>query len=280
MKRRREEEGRNRPVGGWGTRLLHAMAFLFLALFLAFIGILITADVLYVDREAVTQLVTSPFILDALWRSVWTSLVTTALALLFAVPSGYALSRLRFPGKACADTVVDLPIIFPPLVAGLTLLVFFHQTAPGRWIQDDLGLDFVFQPRGIVLCQFLVSASFAIRSARTAFDEVPRRYENVVLTLGAGSFTAFRRVTLPLAANGIVAGAILTWARAFGLFGPLMIFVGSFRGRTEVLATTVFLEQSVGHLELALAVALVMIAVALVALTAIRLVGGRTLVKL
>ena len=83
-----------------------------------------------------------------------------------------------------------------------------------------------------------------------------------------------------MASNGIIAGGILTWARAFGLFGPLMIFVGSFRGRTEVLSTTIFLEQSVGNLELALAVALLMILVALVALTAIRIIGGRALVKL
>jgi molybdate transport system permease protein len=81
---------------------------------------------------------------------------------------------------------------------------------------------------------------------------------------------------LPLAKNGIIAGAILTWARAFGLFGPLMIFVGSFRGRTEVLSTTVYLEQSVGHLEEALAVALLLVAVAMVCLVMIRLIGGRS----
>ena len=178
------------------------------------------------------------------------------------------------------DTVVDLPIVFPPLVAGLTLLVFFSQTFIGKWIQEDLGLEFVFQPKGIVLCQFLVSASFAIRSAKTAFDELDRRYEKVALTLGCTQWGSFGRVTLPLAANGLIAGGILTWARAFGLFGPLLIFVGSFRGRTEVLSTTIFLEQSVGNLELALAVALLMILVALIALTAVRIVGGKAMVKL
>ena len=164
---------------------------------------------------------------------------------------------------------------FPPLVAGLTLLVFFSQTSPSRWIQEDLGVEFIFQPKGIVLCQFLVAASYAIRSVRTAFDDVDRRFENVALTLGCTQWQSFRRVTLPLAINGIIAGGILTWARAFGLFGPLMIFVGSFRGRTEVLSTTVFLEQSVGNLEVALAGALLMIAVALAAIVAIRLVGRR-----
>lgn len=242
--------------------------------------VLIVTDALYIDRKAVATVLSSKFILHALWMSVWTSLLTTLIAIVFAVPMGYALSRFRFPGQVVADAIVDLPIVFPPLVVGLTLLVFFSQTALGRWIQEDLGLEFVFQPKGIVLCQFVAAASFAIRSAKTAFDDVDRRYENVALTLGCTQWGGFRRVSLPLARNGIIAGGILTWARAFGLFGPLMIFVGSFRGRTEVLSTTIFLEQSVGNLEVALAIALLLIFIALIAVTAIRLVGGSALVRL
>jgi molybdate transport system permease protein len=270
----------NRPVASLRDRLFTAGAFLFVSLFLLFVLGLIVGDICYIDRKAVATVLTSGFIRHALWMSIWTSVTTTVIAVLFAVPMGYALSRFRFPGRFLADTVVDLPIVFPPLVAGLTLLVFFSQTAVGRWIQEDLGLEFVFQPKGIVLCQFLTAASFAIRSAKTAFDDVDRRYESVALTLGCTRCGSFWRVSLPLARNGIIAGGILTWARAFGLFGPLMIFVGSFRGRTEVLSTTIFLEQSVGNLEVALAIALLLIFIALVALTAIRLVGGSALVKL
>ncbi|TSA53459.1 MAG: ABC transporter permease subunit [Planctomycetaceae bacterium] len=270
----------NNPVRGWRDRIFSAATFFFVSVFIVFVLGLILTDVFYVDKKAVVTVLTSKFILHALWMSIWTSFVTTFIALLFAVPMGYALSRFRFPGRIMAEAVVDLPIVFPPLVVGLTLLVFFSQTAVGRWIQDDLGLEFVFQPKGIVLCQFFAAASFAIRSAKTAFDDVDRRYENVALTLGCTQWGSFRRVSLPLARNGIIAGGILTWARAFGLFGPLMIFVGSFRGRTEVLSTTIFLEQSVGNLEVALAIALLLILVALIAVTAIRLVGGSALVKL
>jgi len=270
----------NTPVRGWRDRLFSAATFFFVSVFVLFVLVLIVADVLYVDRKAIATVLSSRFILHALWMSVWTSLLTTSIAILFAVPMGYALSRFRFPGHMLADAIVDLPIVFPPLVAGLTLLVFFSQTSLGRWIQEDLGLEFVFQPKGIVLCQFVAAASFAIRSAKTAFDDVDRRYENVALTLGCTQWGSFRRVSLPLARNGIIAGGILTWARAFGLFGPLMIFVGSFRGRTEVLSTTIFLEQSVGNLEVALAIALLLIFIALIAVTAIRLVGGSALVKL
>ena len=265
---------------GWSGRIFSATTFLFLAAFVAFALLLVIADAYYIDQAAVVKVATSPYIVQALRLSIVTSFMATLLAVLFAIPMGYALSRYSFPGHMLADTIVDIPIVFPPLVAGLSLLVFFSQTSLGQWLEKDLGLTFIFQPKGIVLCQFVVSASFAIRSVKTAFDEVDRRLENVALTLGCNEWTRFLRVSLPLARGGIVAGATLAWARAFGIFGPLMIFVGSFRGKTEVLSTTIFLEQSVGHLEVALAVALLMILVALLALVTVRLVGGSALVKL
>ncbi|MHC4571974.1 MAG: ABC transporter permease [Planctomycetota bacterium] len=270
----------NSPVRAWRGRIFAAVGFFFVIVFITFVLTLIITDVFYIDKKAVVTALTSNFIRHALWLSIWTSFTTTFIALLFAIPMGYTLSRFRFPGHTLVNAIVDLPIIFPPLVAGLTLLVFFSQSAMGRWIQENTGIEFVFQPKGIVLCQFLVSASFAIRSAKTAFDDVDQRFENVALTLGCTQGGSFWRVSLPLASNGIIAGGILTWARAFGLFGPLMVFVGSFRGRTEVLSTTIFLEQSVGNLEVALAVALVMILVALIALTIIHLIGGSAQVKL
>jgi len=244
----------------------------FLAIFVSGAALLIIADALYINADAVRTVATSSEIRHALWMSIWTSCTTVALSLLFAVPIGYALSRYRFPGHVLFDTIVDLPIVFPPLVAGLTLLVFFSQTAIGRWIQN-IGLEFVFQPKGIVLCQFVVSASYAIRTVKNTFDDIDTRLEHVALTLGCTQWGAFHRVALPLALNGIIAGGILTWARAFGIFGPLMIFVGSFPGKTQVLSTTIYLEQSVGNLEVALAVSLLLIAVALVALVGIRLVS-------
>ena len=264
------------PIRGWRGLLFVGVLSTFVALFIAFALLLIMADVLYIDWQSVLNVMTSGFVGHALWMSLWTSAVTVILSVLFAVPMGYILSRFRFPGHVVVDSFVDLPIVFPPVVVGLTLLVFFTQTPIGRLIEST-GFEFIFQPKGIVLCQFVVAASFAIRSSISTFDEIDRRLESVALTLGCTYWKGFLKVSLPLARNGIVAGAILTWARAFGLFGPLMIFVGSFRGRTEVLSTTVFLEQSVGHLEEALAVALLLVTVAMLCLIAIRLVGGRAI---
>ena len=284
------------PVCGRGGRLFAASTLSFVALFVAGWLTLIFSDVVYTAREAIKEThatetdatspvaapgqpapksllrkLVSPEIASALWLSLWTSAVTVVIGLGFAIPMGYALSRYRFPGHALVDSIVDLPILLPPLVIGLSLLVFF-QTAPGRFI-EDLGLTFVFQKKGIILCQFLDSASFGIRAVKLTFDGIDPRLEHVAMTLGCGRAGAFFRVALPLARRGIVVGGILIWTRAFGIFGPLMVFVGAVRMRTEVLPTTIYLEQSVGRIEVALAVAMLMIALATMALVTIRVVG-------
>lgn len=249
--------------------------FFFVILFLAMVLALLAADMAYVNMDAVKEVLRSKEIRAAAALSLWTSTLTTVIATIFAVPIGYALSRYRFPGRILADTIVDLPVVFPPLVVGLSLLVFFR-TGIGIWL-ESMGLDFIYQRRGIVLAQFFVSASLGIRSLKTTFDEVDKRQEDVALTLGCTRGEAFWRVALRNARGGIIAGAILTWARAFGLFGPLMVFVGAVRMRTEVLPTTVYLETSIGRIEVALAVALLMIAMATIALVVIRLFGGQRL---
>jgi len=243
----------------------------FVAVFVIALMAIFVADIHYINLEAMAEVIRAPEIRAALWLSLWTSGATVAIGLLFAVPMGYALSRYRFPGRAVIDSIVDLPIILPPLVVGLSLLVFF-QTSVGHWIKDA-GLEFVYQKKGIILCQFLVSASFGIRAIKLTFDGIDPRFENVAMTLGCSRTSAFFRVALPMAYRGIIIGAILIWTRAFGIFGPLMVFVGAVRMRTEVLPTTIYLEQSVGRIEVALAVAVLMLALAAAALIAVRVVG-------
>jgi molybdate transport system permease protein len=255
---------------------LFALAMLsFVALFVACWLALILADIRYTNQEALREVLLAAETRAALWLTLWTSALSVVLGLAFAIPMGYGLSRYRFPGHTLADAIVDLPILMPPLIVGLSLLVFF-QTDVGRWI-ERYGLEFVFQRKGIVLCQFLASASFGIRAMKLTFDGIDPRLEHVAMTLGCTRLQAFTRVALPLARRGIVAAAILIGMRAFGLFGPLMVFVGAVRMRTEVLSTTIYLEESVGRLEVSLAVALLMLALATIALVGVRSVGlGRT----
>lgn len=232
---------------------------------------LFLADINYTTWPAIQEVMAAKEIRAALWLSVWTTAVTVLIGLAFAIPMGYALSRFRFPGHVLVDSIVDLPIILPPLLVGLSLLVFF-QTRTGNFIEDT-GLRFVFQTRGIILCQLLASASFGIRAVKLTFDGIDPRLEHVAMTLGSTRAGAFFRVALPLARRGIITGAILIWTRAFGIFGPLMVFVGAVRMRTEVLPTTIYLEQSVGRVEVALAVAVLMLVLAAAGLVGIRVIG-------
>jgi len=260
-----------RPVSGLGSWVFAAVMLSFAGLFVSVWLALIFADVGYTNWEAVREVLVAEEIRAALWLSLWTTAVTVLIGMIFAIPTGYALSRYRFPGHALVDSIVDLPILMPPLIVGLSLLVFF-QTPAGRWIEDS-GLQFTFQKKGIVLCQLLVSTSFGIRALKLTFDSIDPRLEHVAMTLGYGRTGAFTWVALPLAFRGIVTGAILIWTRAFGIFGPLIVFVGAVRMRTEVLPTTIYLEQSVGRIEVALAVAILMLALATIALVGIRMLG-------
>ena len=259
------------PVTGWHGRLFAASLLAVVGLFTVGLLAVFIADVGYIDAESFGSLLFSPEVRAAVWLSVWTSTATVAVGLLFAIPMGYALSRYRFPGHAVVDSVVDLPIILPPLVAGLSLLVFFYHSPFGVWIRGT-GLEFAFRHQGIVLCQFLVSASFGIRAVKLTFDGIDPRIEHVAMTLGCTEAGAFFRVALPVARRGIIVGGILIWARAFGIFGPLMVFVGTAE-RNRVLPTFIYLEQSTGQLKVALAAAVLMLLLAAGVLVVVRILG-------
>jgi molybdate transport system permease protein len=251
-----------------------------LGLFVAVILALIVADILYIVWGPVSAArVFSSFatarVARAVGLSLLSSLITLALVIASSVPIGYALSRYRFWGHTIINTIVDLPIVLPPVVIGVSLLAFFG-TGIGRSIKEALAtggwsLDSAI---GIVLCQFLVSVSYSIRSSAAAFDSVDRGLESVALTLGCTQARAFWRVTLPLARSGLLAGCIIAWARAIGVFGPLMVFVGT-SPRVLVMPTAVWLELNSGDIAISLALSLVMLTLAGVALAVVHKLEGR-----
>ncbi|HOX37569.1 MAG TPA: ABC transporter permease subunit [Candidatus Brocadiia bacterium] len=268
------DERKEMTAAGPRIHPLSVISMTFVFVFIAIVVALIAADLSYIGLGDVSAALAAPEIRAAIRLSAVTSLATLLLVALFGAPTGYALSRYRFPGRGIADTIVDMPIVLPPLIIGVSLLVFF-QTDPGKWIETH-GLKFVYTRKGIVLCQFLCSVSYAIRAAKASFDSDNQKLETLALTLGCTPMQAFRMVALPLARNGIVAGAILAWAHAVGIFGPLMVFAGCVRMKTEVLPTAIYLELSVGRIETALAIALLMLALAACMLAAIhRLAPGK-----
>ena len=205
-------------------------------------------------------------------RLTMLSCTTTAiLSLWVAIPIGYLLSRHQFFGKGLVDAALDIPIVLPPLVVGLSLLILF------QYLPIFIREAVVYQIPAVVLAQFMVACAFAVRTMRATFDQIDSRREQVALTLGCSRAQAFGRVVLPEAWRGVITAGTLAWARSLGEFGPLLVFAGATRGKTEVLSTTVFLELSIGDLEAAVAVSLIMVFAALVVLVIARLTGSRNL---
>lgn len=195
--------------------------------------------------------------------------ITTLLSLVVAIPLGYLLSRHHFRGRQLVDAILDIPIVLPPLVLGISLLILF-QFWPFRLVADRV----VFQVPAVILAQFMVSAAFAARIMRAGFDQIDPRQERVAVVLGCTRAQAFARVALPQAGGPILAAGTIAWARALGEFGPLLVFAGATRMKTEVLSTTVFLELSIGNLRAAVAVSVLMVVAAVVVLVVTRTCAG------
>lgn len=241
--------------------------------YVALIAALLLGDLLYTSPGQIREALNDPEIRFAIRLSLLTSTTTAILAMWAAVPLGYLLSRIEFPGKIVVDVLVDVPIILPPIVIGLSLLILF-QLPPGRLIERYVPI--AYHVPAIVLAQFTAATAFAVRTVRVTFDQIDSRAERVALTLGCSRSQAFWRVTLPAARKGILAAATLAWARSLGEFGPVQVFAGAMPGRTVVMPTAVFLEQQVGRLSAAVAISLVMVAVAVIALLVTRILGLRS----
>jgi molybdate transport system permease protein len=234
---------------------------------------MLVADIAFTSPAHILQALASPEIRYAIKLSLISCSITTILSLWVAVPLGYLLSRYRFRGRALLDAILDIPIVLPPLVIGLSLLILF-QTLPGKWIQEYIPITYAIP--SVILAQFAVACAFAVRTMRVTFDQISPRQEQVALTLGCSRSQAFWLVVLPETWRGIVTAGTLAWARSLGEFGPILVFSGATRMRTEVLPTTVFLELSVGRIESAVAVSLLMVLAAVVVLVVVRVYGMDT----
>lgn len=231
------------------------------------VAALLVADLTATSPDHILAALRNPDIRSAVWLSLLSSGISAILSIWVAVPLGYLLARTRFWGRPVVEFLVDVPVVLPPLVVGLSLLILF-QTGFGRAVQELVPVTYAVP--AVILAQFTVSAALATRTMRTTFEQQSPRTEQVARTLGCTRGQAFWRITLPEAMPGVRAAAALAWARALGEFGPVLVFAGVTRGRTEVMPTTVFLELSVGHLEAALAVSVLMIGLSAAVLAVMR----------
>ena len=238
---------------------------------------MLAADLTWTTPGDFIKALSSDEIQYSIRLSLMSCTVAAILSVWVAVPIGYLMSRFNFFGKGLVDAILDIPIVLPPLVVGLSLLVLFH-TSAGVWVEDQFkeifGTGITYQVPSVVLAQFMVACAFAVRTMRATFDQISVRQEDVALTLGCSRFQAFWRVTLPEARNGLITALTLAWARSLGEFGPILVFSGATRMKTEVLPTTVYLEMTTGSLEAAVAVSILMVFFAVAVLFTIRHFGS------
>ncbi|HEY9475969.1 MAG TPA: ABC transporter permease [Mycobacteriales bacterium] len=207
----------------------------------------------------------------ALRLSLFAATLATVLSVVLGVPLAWVLARGRLPGRSLLRALVTLPLVLPPVVGGVALLLAFGRTGfAGRWLEHWFGVSLPFTSAGVVVAEMFVAMPFLVVSVEGALRAADLRYEEVAATLGATRWIAFRRVTLPLVAPGVVAGAVLCWARALGEFGATITFAGNFPGLTQTMPLAVYSQLQAGDMGGALALSLIMLGVSVLVLAGLR----------
>ena len=227
-------------------------------------------------QDAFWEVARRPVVVEALRLSMMTTFLTLALSIVFGTPLAYLLARRRFPGQTLLDSLIELPMVLPPAVAGIGLLMAFGRRGLFGPFLASIGITVGFTTAAVVIAQFFVAAPFYVRAARSGFLGVDRELEHVSHTLGVSRWATFWRVTVPVAFPSLLGGAVMCWARALGEFGATIMFAGSFQGRTQTMPLAIYgaLESD---LEAALVLSAILVVVSFAVLVALRQVVGRRL---
>jgi molybdate transport system permease protein len=206
----------------------------------------------------------------ALWLSLWTASAATVVSLVLGVPLAWVLARSRFRGLRLLRALVTLPLVLPPVVGGVALLLAFgREGLVGRLLDRWFGLTIPFSPLAVVMAETFVAMPFLVITVEGALRTAQPGFEEAAATLGASRLATFRRVTLPLTAPSVAAGAVLCWARALGEFGATITFAGSFPGRTQTMPIQVYYALE-NDPDAAIALSLVLLVVSVAVLVALR----------
>lgn len=266
---------RRARVGQRYTRwLARALVAILAAAFFLFLGIPLAALLLREPPALLWQDLQQPGVLQALQLSVVTTCASTLLAIVLGVPVAYVLARTRIPGRRFLETLVTMPTILPPIVAGVALLITFGRLGlVGRFLAP-FGITLSFTTVAVVLAQLFVASPFFVNSVKAGLEQLDSRYELAAYTLRASPFYTFRRVTLPLIRPALLTGIGTAWARALGEFGATIMFAGNFPGTTQTMPLAIYLASQT-DLDTAVALSVLLMAVSFGILLALNLGRGR-----
>jgi molybdate transport system permease protein len=245
-----------------------------LALAMAFIALPVVALFLKSPPETILRSLRDPIVMDALRLSLMTSTITTITIVIMGTPIAYVSARFNYFGKELADSLIDLPVIMPPAVAGIALLMAFGRMGIVGHHLNALGISIAFTTLAVIIAQVFVSSPFYIRQARTSFEDVDLAFENAARTLGASRIYTFFHVILPIAMNGLISGAIMSFARSLGEFGATIMFAGNFQGKTQTMPLAIYTAMQ-GDLDVSLCLAIILVAISFAVIVLVKILTRR-----
>jgi molybdate transport system permease protein len=237
---------------------------------LAFLVLPLVGLVVRAPWATLPQRLAAPGVLTALRLSVQTATLATGLCVVLGVPLAWLLARVEFPGRRLVRALVTVPLVLPPVVGGVALLlVLGRRGLVGSWLDATFGVTLPFTTAGVVVAEAFVAMPFLVIAVEGALRGADTRYEEAAATLGAGRWTTFTHVTLPLVAPGVVAGAVLCWARALGEFGATITFAGNYPGTTQTMPLAVYLALETDP-QAAVVLSLILLTVSVLILATLR----------
>jgi len=247
----------------WGQLGIHSIAFTYLAVMLIIPLLVILQDGFREGLAEFWKQVTLPTAIYALKLTLWTSAMMMAINTIMGTLTAFALVRYNFPGKTILNSIIDLPLAIPTLVTGVMLVILFGpQEALGAWLKKQFDFSVIFAPPGIILALLFLTFPFVVRSVQPVLMELDRSQEHAASTLGAGGWTIFRRIILPPLTLPVITGALLSFARAIGEFGSIVIVAGNIPFRSQTAAVYVLGEVESENRLGASAVSIVMVVIA------------------
>jgi molybdate transport system permease protein len=216
------------------------------------------------------EILISAQVRDAVFISLQTSLLVVFFTFVLGLPVAYILALKEFKGKVVVDTLIDLPVIFPPLVSGLALLLLLGPNGPLGVLFEKLDLSLLFTKKAIIAAQFFVSSPFFIKTARESIAAIPENLLSASYTLRGSRAYTFFHVILPLSRNGLCAGLVMCWTRALGEFGATAMVAGSIPGQTRTMTLSIYSDAMSGDLKAATATAFILTVFAFVSLIIVK----------
>jgi molybdate transport system permease protein len=232
---------------------------------LVFLSVPIVALFLRTSPAALIENLQDPDVIRAIALSLVTTIISTAIIILAGTPLAYAHARDQFRFSRLIDTLIDLPLVLPPAVAGVALLMAFGRRGILGGLLGDLGIHVAFTPLAVILAQVFVAAPFYIKSATLGFSNIDQELEQSAALDGASSPQVFRFLTIPLSWSALLGGSVMSWARALGEFGATIIFAGNFPGRTQTMPLAIYIGFEL-DLNIALTLSVILILLSFMAL--------------